>query len=772
MASMTSQNGYQLQIASSNEEVEQLVRSLYSAGSSRKIGQIQETLQRLQRSPEGWRLADALLSSDDDKVRFFGALTFTIKINQDWDSLGPEDAKLLLIRLLSRLVRLVSQNEGSLVVRKICSALVAYFVRPNSAWEHCLRHVICSFHSGQAVSTESLSVLPSTGDLIPGLSQLQAIATLWFSSMLVEEISKTDNTNMQTHKYYERVGPNLQDAVTIMRHFLMQTSQDNARVCQEGIKCFQSWVDYAHRAWIDTAAALDPLREITPLVITYMILEKTSEVTVECLTDILTNFCAFLSGQDLRSLMFILCGEVVQQRIALLKDGNFDSSSVAHGRLLLAFGDVTVQDLAKDQEDPNSQLILHMLHGLLTCEGYAVAEDEICASALEFWNTFTEFMIDSLFAEGEIRSNWIDPARNHVLRAIEECWVKIRFPTQEEAESWDSEVRIGFKAFRADVKDLLQASYTLLGVGILDKFADLALISLERRDWVDLESTLFCLNALSDCTADEESVDLTLERLFGSPLFMLLSNNEVTVPAKTRQTAVYALGHYTAFFERHTRYLAQALNFLFTGLQAPALAIAASKSISALCSSCRKALIGELGTFIQQYETFLAWPSADISSKEKVIGAIAAIVQAVPAEEEKIESLNRLLLFVEADLHSCLRLAGAGHLEDAQVIAYTTLRCLASMGKALQAPDDLPIDLDGDVSHVLVWNQGHGASIQARIVHCLEVISDIFRNDGEIVEAACDVLRTGYKETIPGPFVFTPQITINFVNRIQTPPKE
>jgi len=496
-----------------------------------------------------------------------------------------------------------------------------------------------------------------------------------------------------------------------------------------------------------------------------MILDNTSEVTVECLTDILTNFCAFFTVQDLRSLMFILCGECVQQRIALLRGGNFDSDCVAHGRLLLAFGDVTVQGLAKDYDDPKSQLILHMLHGLLTCEGYAVAEDEICASALEFWNTFTEFMIDSLFADGEIRGTWIDPARNHVLRAIEECWVKIRFPAQEEVGSWDSEVRTGFKAFRADVKDLLQASYTLIGVEILDKFADLALISLERRDWVDLESTLFCLNALSDCTADEESVDRTLERLFGSPMFTLLSNSEVTVPAKTRQTAVYALGHYTAFFERHTRYLPSALNFLFTSLETSALAVAASKSISALCSSCRKALIAELGTFIQQYEAFLEWPSADISSKVKVMGAIAAIVQAVPSEEVRIESLDRLLLFVEADLHSCLRLAGAGHLEDAQATALTALRCLASMGKALQAPDDVPIELDGDTCHISIWNQGHGASIQARIVHCLEVIPDVFRNDGEIVEAACDVLRTGYKETAPGPFVFAPQVTINFVYR-------
>lgn len=49
-----------------------------------EITRIQDALQKLQRSPDGWRLADALLGSEDDKVRFFGALTFTIKLNADW----------------------------------------------------------------------------------------------------------------------------------------------------------------------------------------------------------------------------------------------------------------------------------------------------------------------------------------------------------------------------------------------------------------------------------------------------------------------------------------------------------------------------------------------------------------------------------------------------------------------------------------------------------------------------------------------------------------
>jgi uncharacterized protein YjeT (DUF2065 family) len=64
-------------------EIEGLVKSLYDPGNARKISQNEATLRVLQRSPQGWEIADALLKSDDEQVRFFGALTLTVKLNAD-----------------------------------------------------------------------------------------------------------------------------------------------------------------------------------------------------------------------------------------------------------------------------------------------------------------------------------------------------------------------------------------------------------------------------------------------------------------------------------------------------------------------------------------------------------------------------------------------------------------------------------------------------------------------------------------------------------------
>lgn len=62
----------------------QLIQQFYAPGHSQEASRIHNALQKIQRSSEGWQLADALLRSQDDNVRFFGALTFLIKINHDW----------------------------------------------------------------------------------------------------------------------------------------------------------------------------------------------------------------------------------------------------------------------------------------------------------------------------------------------------------------------------------------------------------------------------------------------------------------------------------------------------------------------------------------------------------------------------------------------------------------------------------------------------------------------------------------------------------------
>lgn len=70
-------------------ECTQLVKQFYQPGNPAVIAAIDDQLKKLQHSPEGWQLADALLASQDANVRFFAALTFQVKLNNDGSVLRP-----------------------------------------------------------------------------------------------------------------------------------------------------------------------------------------------------------------------------------------------------------------------------------------------------------------------------------------------------------------------------------------------------------------------------------------------------------------------------------------------------------------------------------------------------------------------------------------------------------------------------------------------------------------------------------------------------------
>ncbi len=57
-----------------------------------------------------------------------------------------------------------------------------------------------------------------------------------------------------------------------------------------------------------------------------------------------------------------------------------------------------VQELM-EASDIHSQNFLQGLSGLLACKRYAVGEDQMFVSALEFWSTFVETMIDSTYSD-------------------------------------------------------------------------------------------------------------------------------------------------------------------------------------------------------------------------------------------------------------------------------------------------------------------------------------------------------------------------------------
>ncbi len=67
--------------------MEQLIRELNDPGNQaapERINEIQRQIQRLQRDKSAWQGGLDLLQHYEAIIRFYGALTLTIKINADW----------------------------------------------------------------------------------------------------------------------------------------------------------------------------------------------------------------------------------------------------------------------------------------------------------------------------------------------------------------------------------------------------------------------------------------------------------------------------------------------------------------------------------------------------------------------------------------------------------------------------------------------------------------------------------------------------------------
>jgi len=188
----------------------QLIRALYQPNPPETIAKIQEVLHRLQRSPEGWQLAQSLIAHREDNIRFYAALTLIIKLNRDRyvcvseqreaeqhltvDSAGlsEDDAKGLLENLIGWTLQSLADGAGNFVIKKLCTALVTYFMHFSHLWPNCIRHFIYCLDLGRGAPADSLDDALSSEILVGKLDRLKLRVAIWFATTFVEEVGKTD----------------------------------------------------------------------------------------------------------------------------------------------------------------------------------------------------------------------------------------------------------------------------------------------------------------------------------------------------------------------------------------------------------------------------------------------------------------------------------------------------------------------------------------------------------------------------------------------------
>ncbi|WQF75826.1 Putative armadillo-like helical protein [Colletotrichum destructivum] len=776
------------------QEAEALVLALYQPAPPQTIARIQETLHRMQRSPSGWWIARDLLAHADDKVKFFGALTLIVKLNTESSSLSGDDASELRQNLIGWFVKSLDDGSGAMVIRKLSSALVTLFLCFPSQWELCIRHLCCSLSEGSALPSERADGSISTSHVLHTLHSRKLQAALWFSGALVDEAAKVEMNSAKHMGLYETITRNIPDALALMSHGLSrQVSADTIdRVIQkDSIICLQSWVWFSQRVSTHHDELIRSLRELIQPTIAALAEEELYEAAVELLSDILSNYSGFLTEDHYESLFSLFETQWSHERYQRLVEGDFEFDSIQFGQLMLALGDSKVEALIHSI-DTRSSRFLARLRGLLSAQGYPVSEDKIFVPALEFWSTYVETLTDSIYSEDEEAKAWVSTATSHVLEAISAVWQRIAYPASSVLAGWDSADRAGFSDARKDVADLLQSSFTVTGPSLISTFGNLTLQSLSPESWSNLEASAFCLGSLADCVAGDARCDDTLRAVFSSPLFDLLQTSRDNMPGRTRQTCISLIERYSDYFERETQSLPSALNLLFSVLADPLLAGPAAKSIQRLCFSSRSILAPEASAFLSQYQNIATQSLLDCLAGERIMGAIAAVIQAVPDENLRLGHLEALLSFVQHDARKSMQLLSLPRLpsdaagntldihrcstltEQSELplhMASRALRCLISIGKGLQAPSDAPYDLEREKDSFSTSQNPRLGQIQTEILSLVAQLQTSFPQSGEVAESVCNIFRTGFSETEAGPFVFPPRLVCDYLTQqtSQTP---
>ena len=115
------------------------------------------------------------------------------------NKLSPEYAEKLLGFLLAWLVRLVEAGEKRLVVRKLCSALVAVFVQSGGRWAHCVWHVIVSLHEKRPIHPSLILPKSNWKFSVGSLAAYQIQPLVCFATLLVEEVNKASPHGVETY---------------------------------------------------------------------------------------------------------------------------------------------------------------------------------------------------------------------------------------------------------------------------------------------------------------------------------------------------------------------------------------------------------------------------------------------------------------------------------------------------------------------------------------------------------------------------------------------
>ena len=770
--------------------MEELIRELnnpVNQSSSERIHELQRQIQQHQRERSGWDKGFDLLRSNDQTFRFYGALTLTIKINADWENDGlSEDGnarKVLLEGLINLYSQLVNASYAPFVLLKLCSTITAYFIKDNS-WHLAVRQLATSLLHSQYVHSGSLPDTCKMKDLLYSLNSRQLCGTLWFASTLVEEVSRLDNGTSRSALLAERLASNSEDvwlAIQACLDRLVGAASDKSGLLQASmpqlldieaeevakiaLPMIVPWLERLPSEHEGEKASGISVLDLASICIAQIFAcfshSPLQDMVIQSLTGLTESCYQIFQQVGLSTVASITTSPQAAKWVDEMQHGDFSTEGVHYVEFLISL--INSADLSSPAylEDKMTLANILTLKELMRCQGIAVVEDEICQLVLECLNEVVEQYNE--WAEDE-RGN--SDMKGFVTDVCLAAVTKAEFPTSEidaDTSEWDTDDRAKFQDFRNDVADFIASSYVALGFPIIEALVSRVVSSDLATNWSTFEASLFCLLEFSDTTFhDSQKLDSVIHAILSSSHWAAVTQHAESSPSRVRQTAMRFVAQHTGYLRRNVDFLIPCLDFLFRSLQVFGSTQAASRAIQTLCYSERVLLIEALPQFMSSLPSL---ERLEPTVRHKIYSAIAAIIQALPKNIDKVQPLRGLLDSVSS---ITMQAPLDGRSSEQAGIMLDLLQALAAIGKGLRAPADTVIDLDSSElvsEETAFWNAGAGHQVQQEALSlCTYALNNSgTQQHGEIVEAACDFVKSGYTEDDPSPFKFSAAISVDFL---------
>lgn len=359
-----------------------------------------------------------------------------------------------------------------------------------------------------------------------------------------------------------------------------------------------------------------------------------------------------------------------------------------------------------------------------------------------------------------------------MLKAIEGFCVVSRLPIYDQhfaGQEADDALRI----FRVRIRDTVLEAYDEYGSAVLEKLVGLVVDSSPQPDLSAqemcscVEPPLYYLETLSDSLAEIPSEDAVVAKLFDSAVYThVVNTGDPVIPLELKKLAISTIRVSKKFFIRHEQYLHAALSTLSHSLDQPDLSQTAASLFAYICDWNRRRLLSHLSSVQQILARYYHSSHRTTAGKRYMCAALTSLIQVLPSDKQKSAELGALLRLVELDFHNETSAPQISSDSSLHVdCAHSVLSQVSRIAKAIQAPEDTPIDLESEPDNSY-WSSGEGSSVQRLILTIINGAVQVDPYNESLLREACLVFKHGYAERNEGPFVFSPSVTTEFVRSI------